>query len=70
MAAALFTSAVALALFVFEALALDIIALFVVLALLLSEVVKPEVALSGFANPAVHTIAAMFVISAWQPAVG
>ena len=57
-------SATALALLVFEVISSDLVALLAVLAVLLAGVVKPEAALSGFSNPAVHTIAAMFVISA------
>jgi len=53
-----------IALFVKEVLPADIVALLVVCALMLTKVTAPEDALSGFANPAVHTIAAMFVISA------
>jgi len=64
MAIVMGVSALALSLFVFEILTADFVALLVVLAVMLSGVVAPEAALSGFSNPAVHTIAAMFVISA------
>lgn len=57
-------SAAALFLFIRETYPVDVIALGVVAALLLSGVVGPEFALAGFSNSAVHTIAAMFVISA------
>jgi di/tricarboxylate transporter len=55
---------VALVLFVREVLPPDFVALLSVIALLATGVAEPETALAGFANPAVHTIAGMFVISA------
>jgi di/tricarboxylate transporter len=64
MAVVIGVSAVAFLLFLRETLPADMIALLVVVALLLSRVVGPEHALAGFSQPAVHTIAAMFVISA------
>lgn len=64
MAIVMAISVVALYLFVRETFSADIVALMVVGALLLSGVVAPRQALAGFANPAVHTIGAMFVISA------
>jgi di/tricarboxylate transporter len=64
MAVVMGISACALGLFVTEVLSADLVALLVVLAVLVSGVVEPEQALAGFSNPAVHTIAAMFVISA------
>ncbi|MBU0754846.1 MAG: SLC13 family permease, partial [Planctomycetes bacterium] len=57
-------SGLAVLLFIKETLPADVVALMAVGALLLSGVVEPEQALAGFSNPAVHTIAAMFVISA------
>jgi di/tricarboxylate transporter len=57
-------SAGALALLAFEILKPDVVALVAVIAIIASGVIEPAEALSGFANPAVHTIAAMFVISA------
>jgi di/tricarboxylate transporter len=64
MAVVMGISVAALILFVFEVLTADLVALLAVIAVLLSGVVEPEQALAGFANPAVHTIAAMFIISA------
>jgi di/tricarboxylate transporter len=64
MAIVIGVSVIALILFAFEVLAPDLVALFAVLAVLVTGVVEPAAALSGFANPAVHTIAAMFVVSA------
>jgi di/tricarboxylate transporter len=64
MAVVMGISVIALSLFVFEVLAADIVALLAVLAVLVTGVARPEQALAGFSNPAVHTIAAMFVISA------
>ncbi len=57
-------SVAALVLFVLEVISPDLVALLAVVAVLLTGVARPEQALAGFANPAVHTIAAMFVISA------
>jgi len=54
-------SVVALTLFVFEVIAPDLVAILAVVGVLLTGVAKPEQALAGFSNPAVHTIAAMFV---------
>jgi di/tricarboxylate transporter len=56
--------AVTFALFIREVLPPDIVALLAVVALLAAGVAEPQTALAGFANPAVHTIAGMFVISA------
>jgi di/tricarboxylate transporter len=55
---------VAFVLFVREVLPPDFVALLSVIALLVTGVAEPGTALAGFANPAVHTIAGMFVISA------
>jgi len=57
-------SAGALILLALELFTPDVVALVSVIAIIASGVVRPADALSGFANPAVHTIAAMFVISA------
>jgi di/tricarboxylate transporter len=51
-------------LFVTEKLRVDLIALCVLVALLISQLIKPEQALYGFANTATATVAAMFVLSA------
>jgi di/tricarboxylate transporter len=50
-------------LFITEILAIDVIALLVLSILMLSGFVTPIEGLSGFSNPAVITIAALFVIS-------
>jgi len=54
----------ALLLFVTEALTIDMVALAIIVALAFSGVLTPTEAVSGFANPAVITIAALFVVSA------
>ncbi|MBE0432800.1 SLC13 family permease [candidate division WOR-3 bacterium] len=54
----------AVVLFVTEKLRADLVALCVLAALLLTGLIKPEQALSGFASPATATVAAMFVLSA------
>lgn len=54
----------AVALFVSEKLPVDVIALLVLGSLLVSGVVTPTQALSGFSSPATITVAAMFVLSA------
>ncbi len=51
-------------LFLTEKLAVDVVALLVLSALLVSGVLTPAEALSGFSNPATITVAAMFVLSA------
>lgn len=55
---------VAMGLFISGKLRVDIIALCVLVALLLSGLIRPDQALYGFTNPATATIAAMFVLSA------
>lgn len=50
-------------LFVTERLRVDLVALLGLGVLLVAGVLDPELALSGFANPAVVTVAAMFVLS-------
>ncbi|HSO27261.1 MAG TPA: SLC13 family permease, partial [Anaerolineales bacterium] len=52
----------AIVLFVTEWIRLDITALGVVAALMLTGILTPEEAVAGFANPAVITIAALFVV--------
>lgn len=54
----------AIALFVSEKLSVDIVAILALSALVLLGVVGPDVAISGFANEATITVAAMFVLSA------
>jgi len=54
---------VALILFITEILRMDIIALLVLVALAVTGLVAPDQALSGFANPAVITVWAMFILS-------
>ncbi len=56
--------AVAVILFATEWLRMDLVSLLVLLALGLTGLVSVEEAFSGFSNPAVITVAAMFVISA------
>ena len=54
----------AVALFVSEKLSVDIVAVLALSALVVLGVVGPDVAISGFANEATITVAAMFVLSA------
>ena len=56
--------AVAVVLFVTEWLRMDVVALLVLAAVALTGLVTPAEALSGFSNPAVITVWAMFMISA------
>jgi len=60
----LVVAASAMALFVTEKLRFDVTALCVLAALLVLGLIPPTEALSGFANPATATVAAMFVLSA------
>jgi len=53
----------AFVLFVTEALPIDVTALLVLGILLITGLVNPEQAISGFSNPAVITIAALFILS-------
>ena len=53
----------AIALFVSERLAVDVVALLVVLALIVAGLLTPAEAFAGFANPAVIAVAAIFVVS-------
>jgi len=55
---------VSLALFVSERLRMDVVALMVLVTLALSGLLTPSQALSGFSNPAVITVWAMFMLSA------
>ena len=54
---------VALILFVSERLRVDVVAMLVLAALILTGLVPPEEAFSGFASPAVVTVGAVFIIS-------
>ena len=54
----------AVACFATERLPVDLVALLVLSALLVSGILTPEQAVSGFSNPATVTVAAMFVLSA------
>ncbi len=54
---------VALILFVTEVLRMDLVALLVLVALAITGLVDTESALSGFSNPAVVTVWAMFILS-------
>jgi di/tricarboxylate transporter len=56
--------AIAVVLFISERLRADLIALLVLASLALTELVTPSEALSGFSNPAVVTVWAMFILSA------
>jgi len=53
----------AIVLFATEWLRMDLVAMLVLLALALTGLVTPEQAFAGFSNPAVITVAAMFVLS-------
>ena len=52
-----------LVLFVSERLRMDLVALIVMSALVLTQLVTPEEAVAGFANPAVIAVWAMFILS-------
>ena len=54
----------AIALFVSEKLPVDMVAILALSALVILGIVGPDVAISGFANEATITVAAMFVLSA------
>ncbi|MEO8161730.1 MAG: SLC13 family permease, partial [Arenimonas sp.] len=56
--------AAALVMFISERLPVDVVALLVLASLLVSGVLTPGEALSGFSSPATITVAAMFVLSA------
>jgi di/tricarboxylate transporter len=55
---------VSIVLFVTEVIRVDLVALGVLVALTLTGLVEPEMALSGFSNSAVVTVWAMFILSA------
>ena len=54
---------IAFVLFVTEAFSLDVTALLVLSVLFIGGLLTPEEAISGFSNPAVITIALLFVLS-------
>lgn len=54
----------AMILFITGKMRVDLVAFCVLSVLMISGIIKPEQALSGFANPATATVAAMFVLSA------
>lgn len=54
---------VALVLFITEVLRMDLVALLVLIALAVTGLVENEAAISGFSNPAVITVWAMFILS-------
>ncbi len=55
--------AVAMAFFVFEWLSIDVVALLLVVALVLTGILTPQQAFSGFANEIIAVLAAIFVLS-------
>jgi len=55
---------VSMVLFILEKLSVDVIALGIIVVLVLSGVISPEQGFQGFANEAVLTVMAMFVLSA------
>lgn len=61
---------IAMGLFISGKLRVDIIALCVLVALLLTGLIRPDQAIYGFTNPATATIAAMFVLSAGMVRTG
>ena len=60
----------AIILFVTERIRVDLVALLVLVALVITGLVTPAQALSGFANPAVVTVWAVFILSAGLSATG
>lgn len=56
--------AVAIVLFATEAFTIDLVAMLIMLALVLTGVISPEQGVAGFSNPATITVAFMFVLSA------
>jgi di/tricarboxylate transporter len=55
---------IAVILFVSNKLRVDLVALLVLVALVVTQLITPEEALSGFSNPAVVTVWAVFILSA------
>lgn len=56
--------AAALILFVWEKLSIDLVAMLIIVATVVTGVLTPKEAIAGFSNPATLTVAFMFVISA------
>ena len=56
--------AAAMVLFASEIIAIDMVAMLILLSLVLTGVLSPTEAVQGFANPAFITVGAMFVLSA------
>lgn len=54
----------AVVLFATEVISIDLVALLIIIALVLTGIITPEQGVSGFSNPATITVAFMFVISA------
>ena len=61
-ASVLFILILAIILFISDKVRVDMVAMMVLIALALTGLVTPEQALSGFSNPAVITIGAVFVL--------
>ncbi|MEE8567126.1 MAG: SLC13 family permease, partial [Anaerolineales bacterium] len=59
---AIFILFAAILLFITEWVRVDVVALGVIIALILTNLLSPQEALSGFSNPAVLTIAALFMV--------
>lgn len=55
---------VAVVLFVTEVLAVDLVALLIMITLIIFGIISPEEGVAGFSNPATITVAAMFILSA------
>lgn len=66
----LFILSLAVLAFVTERLRMDLVALLVLVSLVITNLVTPAEALSGFSNPAVVTIWAVFILSAGLSATG
>ena len=60
----------AVLLFASERLRVDVVALLVLIALVLTGLVTPEQAVSGFSNPAVITVWAVFILSGGLTSTG
>jgi di/tricarboxylate transporter len=55
--------AIAVFLFVTEKLSIDLVAMLVLMALILTGLLTPEQAFSGFSSPAVITVWSVFIVS-------
>jgi di/tricarboxylate transporter len=62
--------AAAMLLFATEVLPMDVVAIVVLCSLVVTGLIAPEEAISGFSNPATITVAAMFVLSAGLNSTG